>query len=119
LQELKSFLKENQVDLDLNFVKLERPKEYNFKTDVIIVKIEEEDQVKIVDFVKKDFKQDLLEYVKDVTTSYDGYFAFYTHDQTMANEDNKLIEACLTLLAKKINKDIYNRIEELDLEYIN
>jgi hypothetical protein len=119
LQELKSFLKDNQVEVNLEFVKLESPKEYNFKTDVIIVKISNEDQAKVIKFIKKDFNQELLEYVKDVTTSYDGYWAFYSYEQTMANKDSKLIEACLTLLAKKINQDIYNRIEELDIEYLN
>jgi hypothetical protein len=119
VEAIKNFLKENGAEVNLEFVELESPKEYNFKTDVIIVKIEEADQAKIIKFIKKDFNQELLEYVKDVTTSYDGYWAFYSYEQTMANKDSKLIEACLTLLAKKINQDIYNRIEELDVEYLN
>jgi len=119
LEALEDFLKENGVEVNLEFVKLESPAYYNFKTDVIIVKIEAADQAQIVDFVKNKYKKELVDYVKRITTDHDGYWSFYTYDQTMQNKDNKLIEACLTLLAKKINEDIYNRIEELEIEYIN
>lgn len=115
---IKKYLSENDVKVDIDFIKIDSPAYYNFATDLIIIKILSKDhQKKIIKFVKSKFKKELAEYIKDTTTSRDGYMSFYTQKEVLKNKDNKLIEACLKMISNFINRDFQDLLEiEFDIE---
>lgn len=115
---IKKYLFENDVKVDIDFIKIESPAYYNFATDLIIIKILSKDhQKKIIKFVKSKFKKELDKYIKDNTTSRDGYMSFYTLKEVLENKDNKLMEACLKMISNFINEDFKNLVEiEFDIE---
>lgn len=118
IETIKKYLFENNVNVDIDFIKIDSPAYYNFATDLIIIKILSKDhQKKIIKFVKSKFKKELAEYIKDTTTSRDGYMSFYTLKEVLKNKDNKLIEACLEIISNFINGDLQNLLEiEFDIE---
>ena len=115
---IKKYLFDNDVKVDMDFIEIDSPAYYNFATDLIIIKIlSKEHQKKIIKFVKSKFKNELAEYIKDTTTSRDGYMSFYTQKEVLKNKDNKLIEACLEMISNFINKDFQDLLEiEFDIE---
>lgn len=115
---IKKYLFENGVNVDIDFIEIDSPTYYNFATDAIIIKILSKDhQKKIIKFVKSKFKKELARYIKDTTTSRDGYMSFYTLEEVLKNKDNKLIEACLEIISNFINKDLQNLLEiEFNIE---
>jgi hypothetical protein len=115
---IKKYLFENNVKVDMDFIEIDSPAYYNFATDLIIIKIlSREHQKKIIKFVKSKFKNELAEYIKDTTTTRDGYMSFYTQKEVLKNKDNKLIEACLKMISNFINRDFQDLLEiEFDIE---
>jgi len=78
---------EYDVNLDFKNLKLWSPREYNFQTDQIDCTINEKEGQKLINiFIKND---DFLEYLKDQTTSRDGFISFHSYEKTL--RDNELM----------------------------
>ena len=108
------FLNEYNLDIQFNDIYLDSPKYYNFKTDVINCKIDN-NQVKIVN---KYFKKhsEFIDYIKNKTVSYDGYISYYTYDQAINDKDNILINYILEFICNEFNKDYDNLPNEFEIE---
>ena len=103
VNKIEEFLKENNLKIDIDFIKLESPRYYNYSTDIIIVKILDlEHQKKLIDYVKKNYHKELIELIEDSTTKRSGYIPFYCEDEVLSNKDNKLIEASLEIISDKM-----------------
>lgn len=109
------------LEIDLKFIELKSPKFYNYSTDEIIININKNDSLKIVDFVKNYFLDELKNYIKDITTSRSGYVAFYKFDEVfIKNKDNTLVEACFKIICDQVNKsDDLNEFYDLEIEFDN
>ena len=103
VDKIEEFLKENNLKIDIDFIKLESPRYYNYSTDIIVVKILDPDhQKKLIDHVKKNYNKELIELIEDSTTRRGGYIPFYSEDEVLLNKDNKLIEASLEIISDKM-----------------
>ena len=108
------FLNVYKLDVKFNDIYLDSPKYYNFKTDVINCKIDN-NQVKIVN---KYFKKhnEFLDYLKNKTVSFDGYISYYTYEQAINDKDNILINYILEFICNEFNKDYDNLPNEFEIE---
>lgn len=104
-------------NLDLEFVGIDSPKYYNFTTDRIIAKIDDEDIESLMVFV--DYVE-FYEYANPRLTSRDGFISFYNGlddliERSKNDDDDKAIllgMVCDYLIeVNEVNEDIH------DLEY--
>jgi hypothetical protein len=99
----------DDYDLDIDFTNLEliSPKYYNFETDKIDADITERELDDLLG--KFDNDVEFMQYLKQATTSYDGYISFYDYEQAKANKDGILPQYLLRYLANKFNeRDLYD-----------
>lgn len=117
LKKMEQFLFNEGIETKLNFVRIESPREYNFRTDVIVVNILKKHQKAIINFVKNKFAVELIELVRTQTTRTSGYRPFYTFDDIYKHNINDLLlEACLEIICNEINK--CELPYEFELEYL-
>ena len=69
---------ETDLDISLEFVELDSPKEYNFRTDIIVAKISERDIQRLMCWhTSNDSLQMLTKVIREMFTSCDGFISFY------------------------------------------
>ena len=86
----------NILDTDLIFKALNSPKYYNFTTDFISVELSKKDILKLFKYVKdEDLKQEVINIIKDNSTSKDGYVAFYNYADFFEKENIAILVECL------------------------
>ena len=115
---------ESEYNLNINIddISLYSPKEYNFKTDEIDCYISKSDENKLIKHFKKD--NDFLEYLKNSTQSYDGFYSYYSFDKAYNNENDILTLYIFEYIANKyqesdsFNNDIYIDISENQPEVV-
>jgi len=113
---------EYNLNIKINDISLYSPKEYNFKTDEIDCFISKSDEIKLIKYFKKD--NDFLEYLKDHTKSYDGFWSHYTYETAINNKDDILTLYIFEYIANKYQKsdrfniDIHVDINENTSELI-
>jgi len=104
-------LNEYKLNIDFENISLNSPKFYNFETDTIDCDVDKKQAKKLINHFNKDcnFKM----FLKNRTTSYDGYMSFYTYDQAINDKDNILIMYLLEFLANQFNEKVivYGEIE--------
>jgi len=103
---------EYDINIGYKDISLSSPKYYNYETDVIYCSTFKRDQIKLNKKLLKDL--DFIEYLKEATKSYDGYWSFYDYEEAVNNKDNILHQFVYTYVCKKF--DLYDQIE-FDLEY--
>ena len=115
---------ESEYNLNINIddINLYSPKEYNFKTDEIDCYILKSDENKLIKHFKKD--NDFLEYLKNATQSYDGFYSYYSFVRAYNNENDILTLYIFEYIANKyqesdsFNTDIYIDISENQPELV-
>ena len=110
----------NMSNLDLEFIGVDSPKFYNFRTDRIIANVPNECADKMLQYTKmKDFQQ----YANEQLTSYDGYVSFFDNIDDLVIKAYKSDDDMALLLGlicdyiidlEEVNQDIY----ELEYEII-
>ena len=84
----------NKFDLNLKFEELFQPKEYNSKTDEILVEMSMQDY----NYLFLDTDQDELKHkITKATTNIDGYLAFYNYSE-MLDEPQFIAEFLLDII---------------------
>jgi len=108
----------NELDMNLKFVELVSPKEYNFTTDRIIAEIKYADFKKL----KKEYltNNKFINWLNKVSKSYDGFFSFYSGVEEVSKENDILLQYIFRYILRveneNIESDIYYDIEyELEL----
>ena len=91
-------------------VKLWSPKYYNYTTDHIDCKIYKRYAVQLHKALR--YNEDFKKYVKQGTTSYDGYISHFTYNEIFENKDDFLTVYCLDFLANKFNEDKFYELAE-------
>ena len=105
----KSFLDvmNDTIGTDLKFEVLYSPNFYNYETDQIICNISKKDILKVFDFIKKEnLKNKVFSIIKEKTTSYDGFIAFYYYEDFFKKENLSFLIECLFDVILK-NEDFY------------
>jgi hypothetical protein len=74
----------NYFDLNLEFLELDSPREYNFRTDVIMVNMCMQDY----NYLWLETDQDYInDKIKDASTARDGFQPFYNYSQLLAQPE--------------------------------
>ena len=105
-----------KVIINFNNVKLYSPEYYNYSTDKIDCKIKSNQVYDLNEVIKKD--KNFLEYLKNATTSYDGFMSFYTFNEALSNKNNILIMYVLEYISNKYNDSILYDLPEFNV-YLN
>ena len=109
---LSDYIKsEYNVDMDFKNLELQSPEYYNYSTDKILADIPANQIKELNSLMIKDAL--FLEFLKERTKSYDGYFSFYTYETALSNKDNVLVKYVLEYICNKFNENFYFG----DLEY--
>ena len=105
-------LDQYKVNITFKDLKLWSPEYYNYSTDVIDCKIKSKEAYELNEVLKTN--EDFLNFLKDRTTSYDGYMSFYKYDEALNNKDNMLIMYVLEYIAIQYNE--HNKFELPEFE---
>lgn len=112
---LTDFIKsEYNINMSFNNLELDSPKYYNYSTDKILANIPANQIKELNSLMIKDAL--FLEYLKERTQSYDGYFSFYTYETALNNKDNILINYVLEFICDKFNRNFYFGDLEFQIE---
>tara|TARA_R110002110_G_scaffold398378_2_gene613851 strand:- start:117 stop:629 length:513 start_codon:yes stop_codon:yes gene_type:complete len=106
----------NEFDFNLEFIELESPKFYNFKTDEIITSISFREFTKL----KKEYSNDeyFVEWVNKESKSRDGFSSFYSGIDAILEEDSILLQYIFRYINIQ-NDDIFPLMEvEYELELL-
>ena len=86
-----SFINE-LVGIELSFLELISPREYNFSTDKIEVECSKVDILKIIQYIKKNqLNEDFDEHANKATTSIGGYIPFYSLQDVFKSENRGIL----------------------------
>ncbi len=98
-----------ELDLNLEFVELDSPREYNFTTDKIITSIPHKEFTDL----KQEYTNDkeFVDWINEESRSRDGFSSFYSGLDAIIKEDDILLQ----YIFKYIN--IQNDSVDLDFEY--
>jgi len=81
-----------ELETDIKFVSLNSPRFYNYSTDVIVGDISQKDALKIFGYVRdNDLKCEVLQAVRDASTSGSGYSALYDYEDYFMREYRALL----------------------------
>lgn len=112
----KNYIKvlNNILDTNLIFKALNSPKFYNYSTDIINVEISKKDILKLFKYIKgEDLKQEVFNIIKKVSTSKDGYLAFYEYKDFFKKENLDILVGCLfDVIIENLQDDIIDGIVE-------
>jgi hypothetical protein len=97
-----SFLNE-LMDCNLKFINFDSPKYYNYSTDKIVCKYTKKDFNAIKKYAKvNNLMNDIELHIKRITTSVDGYWAFYEYNEVFFPENESILIQCyLDVIIKK------------------
>ena len=98
-----------ELDLNLEFVELDSPREYNFTTDKIITSIPHKEFTDL----KQEYTNDkeFVDWINEESRSRDGFSSFYSGLDAIIKEDDILLQ----YIFRYIN--IQNDSVDLDFEY--
>jgi hypothetical protein len=108
-----------EIGIDLEFVEMTSPREYNFATDRIFAKMDESG----VETLKNEVNpENIRQYVKDHFTSYSGFSSFYDNDyDKWLNQgeqfDHNQVGALIDCILEDRNADWqFHLIDDMDLQ---
>jgi len=99
----------------LHFVYLFSPTYYNYRTDEININISNDLEYKIYHLLIRDVV--FLGYLKEETTSFDGYISFYSFDEVLKNKDNIFASFGLNYLVDKFNDEDFEQYYDINNLY--
>lgn len=111
----------NELDLNLKFIKLNSPRFYNFETD----KIEAEISDKEFNKLKSEYlnSKEFIDYVNESSKSYDGFISFYNGIDEVKADDEILLNYMFSYILLSISDDIqmalYEVLNEVNILVIN
>lgn len=101
----------NYLDIDLDFVELDSPRFYNYRTDTIIAKINNKDFKKLKSIYLID--NDFVSFVNEESKSREGFTSFYNGIEEVKKESSMLLEYIFNYIFFTENQDL----DFYDLEF--
>lgn len=104
----------SEIGTNFRFIELNSPNQYNFRTDEIYAHATTADCLAVFKAIKnEDIKSDVFRIIRDRTTSYDGYRAFYRYGDIFERDQwHFLIEFMLDALIERLNEDYPFMVED-------
>ena len=99
----------NELDMNLEFVELDSPREYNFTTDKIITSIPHKEFTDLKQKYTND--SEFVEWINEESKSRDGFHSFYSGLDAIIKEDAILLQYIFNYI------NIENDSVDLDFEY--
>lgn len=111
-----------ELGVNLMFVSIDSPKFYNFRTDEIIAKIED-DQVELskgyIDMYirNNELNKELEEYIDNITKSSSGYIPFYTKEDVYKPENVDILLQCMIKVVCRSTEDEWDSYYDINSLY--
>ena len=114
----KAFLNRlgEELDINLSFISLDSPREYNFTTDKIFCSISKEDfNILLDDYDNKE----LFNYIEEHSKSRSGFTSFYSGYKAVKEETDIFLQYLFNYMLINEDFNIYDLEYETELEEIN
>ena len=114
----KAFLNRlgEELDINLSFISLDSPREYNFTTDKIFCSISKEDFKTLLDDYDN---KELFNYIEEHSKSRSGFTSFYSGYKAVKEETDIFLQYLFNYILINEDFNIYDLEYETELEEIN
>tara|TARA_R110000822_G_scaffold158314_1_gene297875 strand:+ start:74 stop:577 length:504 start_codon:yes stop_codon:yes gene_type:complete len=114
----KAFLNRlgEELDINLSFISLDSPREYNFTTDKIFCSISKEDFNTLLDDYDN---KELFNYIEEQSKSRSGFTSFYSGYKAVKEETDIFLQYLFNYMLINEDFNIYDLEYETELEEIN
>ena len=114
----KAFLNRlgEELQIDLNFISLDSPREYNYTTDKIFCSISKEDFKTLLDDYDN---KELFNYIEEHSKSRSGFTSFYSGYKAVKEETDIFLQYLFNYMLINEDFNIYDLEYETELEEIN
>ena len=114
----KAFLNRlgEELQIDLNFISLDSPREYNYTTDKIFCSISKEDFKTLLDDYDN---KELFNYIEEHSKSRSGFTSFYSGYKAVKEETDIFLQYLFNYILINEDFNIYDLEYETELEEIN
>ena len=114
----KAFLNRlgEELDINLSFISLDSPREYNFTTDKIFCSISKEDFNTLLDDYDN---KELFNYIEEQSKSRSGFTSFYSGYKAVKEETDIFLQYLFNYILINEDFNIYDLEYETELEEIN
>ena len=111
-----------ELEINLKFIQLDSPREYNFVTDKILCSISESDFNNLLntyDFGILGNTKELFNYIEEHSKSRDGFSSFYSGYEAVKKEKDIFLQYLFDYILQYENFDFYDLEFEIELKEIN
>ena len=114
----KAFLNRlgEELDINLSFISLDSPREYNYTTDKIFCSISKEDFKTLLDDYDN---KELFNYIEEHSKSRSGFTSFYSGYKAVKEETDIFLQYLFNYILINEDFNIYDLEYETELEEIN
>ena len=105
-----------ELEIDLKFIQLDSPREYNFTTDKILCSISENDFNTLL--AAYDTKE-LFNYIEEHSKSRDGFHSFYSGYAAVKKETDIFLQYLFDYILQYESFDFYDLEFEIEIKEIN
>lgn len=105
-----------ELEINLKFIQLDSPREYNFTTDKILCSISENDFNTLLDVYDT---KELFNYIEEHSKSRDGFSSFYSGYKNVKAEKDIFLQYLFNYILEYENFDFYDLEFEIELTEIN
>ena len=111
-----------ELEINLKFIQLDSPREYNFTTDKILCSISDKDfntLLNTYDFGILGNTKELYNYIEEHSKSRDGFISFYSGYAAVKKEKDIFLQYLFDYILQYENFDFYDLEFEIELEETN
>tara|TARA_R110001606_G_scaffold206423_1_gene354138 strand:- start:356 stop:868 length:513 start_codon:yes stop_codon:yes gene_type:complete len=105
-----------ELEINLKFIQLESPREYNFTTDKIFCSISNKDFNTLLDVYDT---KELFDYIEENSKSRDGFTSFYSGYAAVKKETDIFLQYLFDYILQYENFDFYDLEFEIELNETN
>jgi len=102
-----------ELEINLNFISLDSPREYNFTTDKIRTEIRQQDLNTLLDAYDD---KNLFDYIEKNSKSYDGFTSFYSGYKAVKEEKDIFLQYLFDYILQYEEFDFYDLEFETEIK---
>jgi len=105
-----------ELEINLKFIQLDSPREYNFTTDKILCSISNKDFNTLLDVYDT---KELFNYIEEHSKSRDGFSSFYSGYAAVKKEKDIFLQYLFNYILEYENFDFYDLEFKIEIKEIN
>ena len=105
-----------ELEIDLIFIQLDSPREYNFTTDKIFCSISNKDFKALLDVYDT---EELFNYIEEHSKSRDGFYSFYSGYKEVEKESDIFLQYLFNYILQYESFDFYDLEFEIEIKETN